>query len=58
MKLVYRGPHDAVEVPLPNGGQLVVERDGEAEFPPSLAESLLEQESNWQPAGSGKKGGK
>lgn len=58
MKLTYIGGHDAVVVPLPYGGEVEVERGGVVEVPDSLGESLLEQESNWQPVADKKKPGK
>ena len=43
MKLRYIGPHDAVEV----DGLGVVERDATVEVKGKLADSLLDQPSNW-----------
>lgn len=49
MQLVYNGPHDAVEVVLPNGATTTVARGGSADFPSDVAGSLLEQgEDNWR----------
>ena len=50
MKIKYVGPFDVVVVPLPYGGEATCERMHLVEVPDSLGESLLEQESNWQPA--------
>jgi len=49
--LIYVGPHEAVEVPLPDGRSPVVENGGTLETSDEHAASLLEQPSNWQPAG-------
>lgn len=49
MKLIYRGPHAGVYVPLPDGREIEAERGQAAEFPDQIAESLLEQPGNWQP---------
>ncbi len=48
MKLVYRGPHRGVYVPLPDGREVEVERGEPAEFPDEIAASLLEQAGNWE----------
>ncbi|MEW6583475.1 MAG: hypothetical protein AB1416_12025 [Actinomycetota bacterium] len=50
MKVQYVGPHDGVLIPLPDGRELQVERDGIIDVPDELAARLLEQETNWQPA--------
>lgn len=47
MKVRYIGPHDGVYLPLPDGGEALVERDGELEVPDELGARLLEQASNW-----------
>lgn len=47
MKLVYQGPHDAVVVPLPGGGEALVERDGLLDTTDTHGASLREQEGNW-----------
>jgi hypothetical protein len=49
MLLRYIGPHDAVEVPLPDGSQPEVEREKTLEVSDrEFAERLLEQTSNWE----------
>lgn len=49
MKVEYRGPHKAVEVPLADGP--VVVRRGEAvELPDEVAEGLVVQVSSWRAA--------
>lgn len=54
MQLVYNGPHDAVEVVLPNGATTTVARDGSADFPSNVALSLLKQgKDNWRKKGNG-----
>jgi hypothetical protein len=50
MKLVYRGPHRGVYVPLPDGREIEVAHGQAAEFPDEVADSLLEQAGNWEPA--------
>lgn len=50
MKLVYIGPHEAVTVPLPLGGEVQAKRGEEVTLPDSLAARLLEQSSNWERA--------
>jgi hypothetical protein len=47
-RVVYRGPHDGVVLPLPYGGEVECKRGEAVDVPDSLAPSLLEQESNWQ----------
>jgi pyruvate/2-oxoglutarate dehydrogenase complex dihydrolipoamide acyltransferase (E2) component len=48
MKLVYTGPHDAVDVVLPNGASQIVPYGGQGDFPKQVAESLLEQgDEHW-----------
>jgi hypothetical protein len=49
MLLRYIGPHDAVEVPLPDGSQPEVKRDEALQVSDrEFAERLLEQVSNWE----------
>lgn len=45
MKLIYDGPHEAVEVPhdLATGGLIVAERGKVVEIPDEIAEGLLDQ---------------
>lgn len=51
MELVYMGGCDAVEVPLPAGGAVVVGHGESHDFAdPAHAALLLEQPDNWQPA--------
>jgi hypothetical protein len=48
MKLIYTGPHDAVEV---DGCDEIAERDGKPiDVDTELGERLLEQPSNWKKA--------
>jgi hypothetical protein len=50
-RIVYVGPHrDGVEISLPFGGYLNCEQNKPVDVPDSLAPSLLEQDTNWQPA--------
>ena len=48
MKLRYSGPHDAVDVVLPDGSTVEVARGASADFDKETAESLLEQEGIWK----------
>lgn len=48
-KLVYVGPHEAVEVPMPNGSELLVKHGETLDTTGDHAAGLLEQTSNWQP---------
>ena len=50
MELTYTGPHDRVEVPLPDGGVAEAERGGTIDVPDELGGALLVQAGNWQPA--------
>ena len=50
MKLVYIGPHSAVMVPLPLGGEAECKHGEPMNLPDSLCEGLLEQPSNWRKA--------
>jgi hypothetical protein len=45
VKITYTGPHDAVEVP----GVGVVKHGDTLTVPDAVGQSLLEQETNWQP---------
>jgi hypothetical protein len=56
-KLQYVGPHDAVIVPMPLGGEKLVERNGELSTSDAHAAGLLEQPANWKKI-SEPKGGK
>jgi endonuclease III-like uncharacterized protein len=53
VKLEYHGPHDGVDVPLPDGRELLaepgkpVDLDGVDE---AFVSGLLVQETNWKPA--------
>lgn len=49
-RITYVGPHDAVEIEHPVAGWISVERGGELTVSADLADSLLEQPTNWQPA--------
>jgi hypothetical protein len=49
MKISYIGPHDAVVVPLPLGGEKVVQRNGVLDTSEAHAKGLLEQILNWAP---------
>lgn len=49
MKLIYIGPHDAVEVELPDGSYVQTAAGEPAEFPEAVAQSLLQQ-STWSAA--------
>lgn len=48
-KIRYVGPHVAVELERPDGTTAEVNHGAELETTTDHAESLLEQESNWQP---------
>ena len=51
MKLRYIGPHDAVEVPLPDGSDFVTVAHGATfDFDDVHGASLLEQPTNWEDA--------
>ena len=51
MKLIYKGPSDAVVVPLPDGRELECEHGKESpDFPADVARSLLEQKNVWKDA--------
>lgn len=54
MKLAYYGPHDAVEVVLPDGSVVTVVRGGNHDFPPETAKSLVEQGDIWRKSAKGK----
>lgn len=60
-KIRYVGPHLAVELERPDGTVAEVEHGAELETSAAHADSLLQQESNWQPIPkpktSDKKGG-
>jgi hypothetical protein len=47
MKVVYIGPYDGVDVPLPSGGAVHAERDKPVDIRPEIAEGLLIQEDIW-----------
>ena len=48
MKLIYKGTHDEVVVPLPLGGEATVKRGKPFSTSDKHAESLLMQPSNWE----------
>lgn len=50
MRVIYTGPHDGVEVRLPDGTMLTVERGGELVTTDGHGAALLEQTGNWQHA--------
>lgn len=51
MLLTYHGPHSGAVVINPGGGRVVVARGERADFPESVAMSLLEQgEDHWTEA--------
>lgn len=49
VKLIYIGPHDAVEVELPDGSYVQTVNGEPVEFPEEVAKSLLQQ-STWSRA--------
>jgi hypothetical protein len=49
-RITYVGPHDEVEIEHPVAGWLTVARNGEITVGGDLADALLEQPTNWQPA--------
>jgi hypothetical protein len=50
-KVKYGGRHDAVELELPDGREIVVEHGKHVEVDDDLALRLCEQEDNWAPVG-------
>jgi len=49
--ITYVGPHDGVEIRLPDGATVAVCQRGQSiDVPEAEAMRLLEQPSNWQPA--------
>jgi hypothetical protein len=49
--ITYVGPHDGVEIRLPDGATVAVcQRGHDVDVPEAEALRLLEQPSNWQPA--------
>lgn len=52
MKLTYIGPHDGVELVLPDGGIVEVAHGSTVEVDDEHGASLLEQHTNWQRAGA------
>lgn len=50
MKVVYVGPHPAVELYLPSGAIATVAHGDTLDTTTEHAQALLEQPSNWQPA--------
>jgi len=54
MKLTYVGPHDGVDVPLPDGSEPTVKHGESRDFPEEIAASLLEQGDNWNETASEK----
>jgi hypothetical protein len=49
VKIQYVGPHDGVEVPLPDGAVIDFEIGGSQEVPAEVGRQLLEQAQNWAP---------
>ena len=39
--MTYLGPHEAVVIPLPNGGSYECDREGNLELPDDLADELI-----------------
>jgi hypothetical protein len=61
MKVTYQGRYDAVEVVLPEGGNVVATKGQEVEVPDEVAKNLAEQGDEWSVKGassSKKEGGK
>ena len=50
MDLIYVGPYGPVTVPLPNGEEIAAVPGEPVTFPADVAEALLAQPDNWQPA--------
>lgn len=50
-KVKYVGRHDAVELPLPSGGEITVEHKKTIEVEDEHALLLVEQPENWEPVG-------
>lgn len=51
MKVIYQGPHDGVEVPLPDGRVAELVPGEVLDTTPEHAQALLEQPSNWRRQG-------
>lgn len=51
MRLIYRGPHDEVEVPV-DGELLMCRRDDTVEVPDAVGASLLSQGSSFDAEGN------
>lgn len=49
-RITYIGPHEAVELAMPSGQNVVVERGESLETTPDHAAALCDQATNWQPA--------
>lgn len=49
MRLIYTGPHDAVRVLLPGGGETTIRGGDVLDTTDTHARALLEQEPNWRP---------
>lgn len=47
--VVYTGPHDGVQIVLPDGTEELVTHGGELETTDEHANALLDQPDNWQP---------
>ncbi len=47
MKVEYRGPHKSVEVPLADGGNVIVRRGESVDLPEGIALGLVVQ-SSWK----------
>lgn len=52
MKVEYRGPHKSVEVPLADGGNVVVRRGESVDVPDAVGQGLLVQ-GTWKAAKGG-----
>lgn len=48
MKLRYVGPHEAVRVPLPGGGEATIAHGEVLDTTDTHGEGLLEQAANWE----------
>lgn len=47
MKVIYIGPHEAVNVPIPTGGTIPAVKGQAVNVPDSLGPGLLAQPGNW-----------
>ena len=48
MQISYVGPHDEVEIPMPDGRMYACARGEEIDVPADLGHRLLEQPTNWR----------